>query len=949
MLRAIPPHRVAPGFDEFLELARIGFAKLKQDGSLFHLSSALADQLAAQASRWLGKRFSDLAVDAAEQDLLQAAWVTTQYTGFARFEMSVQIQPKLVRYFECTLIKMRDQEFPFYLLVHDISQHKNNEQSQWQSARLYKSMFNSVQQSIISCDVHGKILSINRVAQAWLGVDEARALGADLLTWHDMGELSRRAGLGDTHLGRAEPLWWALTSKARQGTVEEATLHYRAAGGERLPVRLVIAPLKDDYGQVSGFVFVGTDLRETESMRAALAESQALFHLAVESATYGMMILDEQAHIQQVNQAMALLLHTPAEALVGQCLSDIPRWQNWAPPMDWRQPLPQSWKFAVQQEQGMRWLRLHSSCLNQTEHPLWCVQVEDITEQESADMGLRLAASVYEQATEGVYITDAKGLIISVNPSFKTITGYSEHEVLGQHASFLRTEQQSSEFYQELSQHLKGRNHWSGELWGKKKTGEAILCFISISKICNDQGGVERYVAIFNDITLLKEKEERIRYLAYHDALTGLPNRLLLLDRVQQEISRARRSHARVAVLFMDVDRFKLINDTLGHDVGDKLLQMLSGRIQSVLRENDTVARLGGDEFVVVLPDVHDTPSVLLVGRKLIEQTAQPFRVDGHDLTVSVSIGIAMFPDDGGEANTLLRHADSAMYRAKETGRNTLVFFTASLNAEVREKFMMESNLRRALLQQEFILHYQPRLHLPSAKVEGVEALIRWQHPSLGMVPPAQFIPLAEETGLIEPIGDWVLQQACLQAKRWLDAGTPIKMAVNLSARQFRNRELPTRIADILCSVNLPPQWLELELTESMIMHNPEESIIMLQKIKAMGITLAVDDFGTGYSSLSYLKRFPIDVLKIDRSFVRDVVDDADDAAIAESIVRLAQTLRLNVVAEGVETEAQASLLQRMGCYAMQGFLYSPGRAVADFERWWQAVPLATQAPPAAP
>ncbi len=542
------------------------------------------------------------------------------------------------------------------------------------------------------------------------------------------------------------------------------------------------------------------------------------------------------------------------------------------------------------------------------------------------DLGLisKLADKIFEHSSEGVMITDPASNIINVNKAFTQVTGYSREEVTGKSPSLLNSGRQDAGFYRVMWQSLTETGHWQGEIWNRRKNGEVYLEWLSITAIMDSLGHATHYVAIFSDITTIKANEERLHHLAYYDALTELPNRILFNDRLNQAMARASRGNQMVAVMLLDLDRFKIINDTLGHMAGDTLLIDVARRVGDCMRESDTVARLGGDEFIVVLPDMDNINHASLVAQKIIDVLAQPFTLENQEVFITASIGISFYPSSGDNAETLVKTADIAMYHAKEQGRNNYQFYRNSASDETSALFALEHSLRRALERNELFLHYQPQIDIETGGITGMEALLRWQHPERGIIPPSDFIPLAEETGLIIPIGEWVLRSACAQNKEWQDAGLPpMIIAVNLSVRQLRQKNLVVRIEEILEETGLDPQWLELELTESMIMQNAEDSIQQLNDIKSLGITLAIDDFGTGYSSLSYLKRFPIDKVKIDQSFVQGVCSNLDDAAISQAIIALANSLNLKVTAEGVENPEQLSFLREHQCCDARGYLFS--------------------------
>jgi diguanylate cyclase (GGDEF)-like protein len=487
-------------------------------------------------------------------------------------------------------------------------------------------------------------------------------------------------------------------------------------------------------------------------------------------------------------------------------------------------------------------------------------------------------------------------------------------------------------------QAMKNDQHWQGEIWDRRKNAEIYPKWMGITAVRDASGQLTHYVAIFSDISERKAAQDKIEHLAHHDPLTGLPNRLLLYDRFAQAVAHADRTHSKVALLFLDLDRFKTINDSLGHPVGDKLLQTLAGRLQECIRDTDTISRQGGDEFVILATELRDPDTAAGIAQKMLEQVRQTVDIDGHALNASFSIGISLYPDDGADFDTLLQKSDTAMYHAKDAGRNAYRFFTQQMNIDALERLLIQNRLRRAVEENEFILHYQPQIDLASGRVVGAEALVRWNNPELGLVGPTRFIPIAEESGQIVALGEWVLYEACRQAQAWRIAGLPaLTMAVNVSALQIQRGNFVETVIAALSASGLDAAGLELELTESILIQNVEKTLETVRKLQSLGIKISIDDFGTGYSSLSYLKRFAIDRIKIDRSFVRDISSDPEDAAIVRAIIQMARSLHLTTLAEGAETQAQVDYLRQEGCEEIQGFFYSRPLTAENFVEFLSA------------
>ena len=555
------------------------------------------------------------------------------------------------------------------------------------------------------------------------------------------------------------------------------------------------------------------------------------------------------------------------------------------------------------------------------------VFARDITEKKQAEKKLNLAAKVIESSNEAVLVTDVNATIVDVNKAMERLSGYSREELLGKNPSIMKSGRHPPEFYAHMWEDLHTKGHWRGEVWDRRKDGVVYPKLLSVSEVKNKDDEVSHYVGIFTDITSLKETEARLQQLAHFDPLTGLPNRLLFLDRLRQALAESERTNRLVALLSIDLDRFKQVNDSMGHQAGDDLLVAVGKRIALSVRKMDTVARIGGDEFTVVIPEAPNTHAAAVVGRKIVHSMAQPFLLLGREVSVSASVGITMAPADGTDVDRLLRNADIALYHAKDRGKNNFKFFSEKMHKEVLERLELETELRAALERNEFVLHYQPRLSCSTSMVTGVEALLRWNHPRTGLTRPARFLSLAEEMGLIVPIGEWVLRTACAQISEWQQKGfNPPPVAVNVSAQEFARADFVQHITSIVEEVGLDPKFLELEFSENVAMEDSELCIKVLRKLKDMGIRCALDGFGTGYSSLGCLKDLPIDILKSDRSFVANVASNLGDQAVVSATIAIAHDLDMEVCAEGVETIEQLHFIQARGCDAWQGYYFSKPR-----------------------
>ncbi len=553
---------------------------------------------------------------------------------------------------------------------------------------------------------------------------------------------------------------------------------------------------------------------------------------------------------------------------------------------------------------------------------------------QDAENSLRLAGQALDAMSESVMILDAKERIVAVNPAFRISTGYDSKEAIGQKASLLKSERHDKVFFDAMREELAKNGNWQGEIWNRRRDGEIYPEWLNASVVHAPGGGISHYVCIYSDLSSQEHVRQRLQHLAYYDELTDLPNRELFRDRLINTLARARRDDDKAALMFLDLDRFKTVNDTLGHAVGDRLLQEVATRLKQLLRETDTVARLGGDEFTVILFPIEDSDHVAQVAGRILESLQEPFELDGHTIHSGTSIGIGMFPADGTDYDDLLRNADAAMYRAKEKGRNNYQFYTMEMTTKAVERFILELGLREAMEEKRLRLVYQPLVDLSTGQVIGAEALMRWEHPTLGAIPPDRFIPIAEESGLILPMDSWGMAEACRQMRLWLAAGHPLsRVAVNISGYEIEHGNLMATTSRILEESGIPPQCLELEISEGFIMTHTERSLDALGSLYELGVGLAIDDFGTGYSSLSHLKRLPVSRLKIDRGFVKDIPGDANDAAIANAIVALGKSLGLSVIAEGIENEEQENFLRAKGCDEGQGYLFGRPLETEEFEK----------------
>jgi diguanylate cyclase (GGDEF)-like protein/PAS domain S-box-containing protein len=711
---------------------------------------------------------------------------------------------------------------------------------------------------------------------------------------------------------------------------------WRKADGTRIDVLASSSFIRDADGEPVGVVYVGTDYTERRRADEALRESEHRYRTLFDCNPLPMWVYDfETLKFIAVNDEAIRHYGYSREEFLAMRITDIRPDADVPSVLALLPQLPERVGPAVfrhkRKDGTLIDCEVSSFEFISGGRKRRLVMAADITDRRAAERLLRESEARYrllfERNLAGVYRSDVDGRILDCNDACARIFGFdSREEMLSVDAHALYFERADRE--RMITQLREQRALPNLEMRLRRRDGAAVWVLENMTMLSGSEEGVIQGTIV--DITDRKTRQEEIEYQAYHDVLTGLPNRLLFRDRISMALAHARRSTRGVAVMFLDIDDFKDINDSLGHTVGDRLLQAIALRLVGSVRAEDTVARMGGDEFTVLLSDVADLRSAATVARKILETIAKPVLVDGHELNVTTSLGIAIFPGDGFDAETLLKNADRAMYRAKQFGRNNYQYATAP---PLDDRLILERRLLQAIENDELLLHYQPIVEISTGHVVGAEALVRWNDPARGILPPESFIPAAEESDLIITIGDWVLRTGCRQMKRWHDSGLGnLRLAVNLSPRQFQQRDLAARVARVLEETKFPGHCLELEITESTVMENAEMSLTTMVVLKGMGVRISIDDFGTGYSSLSYLKRFPIDTLKIDQEFVRDLSADVNDQAIITAVVSMARALKLRVVAEGVETEAQLGFLQKEECAEMQGFLYSRPVGAGEFE-----------------
>ena len=810
-------------------------------------------------------------------------------------------------------------------LLIDIQEQKHTEQALRTSQHKFASVFHNCPDVIVLADAQdGRLLSVNHTFEDQFGIATADALGktaTELGLWAEPDSGPR------------------LLKRLNNQAESNLEVCFRRPDGDEFVGLLSSRSVSLEERDI--LVVIIRDISTLKLTQEQLRLSEQKFSRAFHASPDGLLITRAiDGMLLDVNDGFTRITGYSRAQALGHSTLSLQLWRDSADRKQMVETLRRDGRVRNMLSQittasgDVRQVEISTEAISVDNQECMLSIARDVTERLAMESSLRQAATVFENTNEGVLITDSAAHVVAVNQAFGRITGYPAEKLLGQPLSVLASTTEDQQVIEQATTALAEHGQWQGETWNRRANGELYAAWINISQVLNVDGSLNHLVAVFSDITPLKQTQARLDHQAHHDPLTGLPNRTLFEARLRDALhTQQLDEHSGMgALLFIDLDRFKQINDSLGHPVGDSLLQSVSQRLCSVLRDIDTVARHGGDEFIVLLPKLHSDDDAAAIADKLLAVFRRPFLCAAHEFFVSASIGISLFPGDANDVNSLIKHADAAMYRAKNQGRNRYAFYTKDLTAAAQRRMEMENDMRRGLERGEFILYYQPKQDLGSGRLNGLEALVRWQHPQRGLVEPDQFIPLAEETGLIVDLGRSILDSACAQVAAWRQAGLQLPpTAINVSGVQLVGTQLVGDLRRALSRHTIPANLVELEITEDFVMNQNRDAIRLLELFRDMGIKLAIDDFGTGYSSLAYLKALPLDTLKIDRSFVSGLPDNHHDAAISQTIIVLAHNLGMAVVAEGVETEEQRSLLRDQGCDSIQGYLVSPPLPADEF------------------
>jgi diguanylate cyclase (GGDEF)-like protein/PAS domain S-box-containing protein len=893
-------------------------------GAYLEVNECAREMLGFSRAEILGRHVWDISTSFADAAAWRASAATL--TGKVRVvDTSFRCQDGTLLPVEVRVYRVQDGERLLHVAIfRDTADRRRMEAAQREGERYYRHVIDSAVDGYFAIDAQRRVIEVNDTLCDLFGIPRAEWIGKtplDFVTEESRAELIAQMQRIET------------TDRRRYQLVA------RRKDGSTFPILLNNSTHRNEKGEVTGAFGFVTDLTPILEAQRAVAESERDLRGILDDLQDTYYRTDSSGIITRASRSVEQLLGYTAEEMLGRKLADS--YFSQADRETFLARMQANGGHIVGGESRLRhrdgreiWVRTTAHFIRDAAGNVVGVEgtTRDNTQQRRAEEELRLAAAVFESSGEAIMITDAEGCIISVNQAFSRVTGYVAADVTGRNASLLASGRHSREFFSEMWRSVLETGYWNGEIWNRRRNGEIFPEWLSVSSVRDADGRITHLVGIFSDISERKAAEAKIAFLAHHDPLTGLPNRLLLKDRMQQAMVHAERSGNKVALLFVDLDRFKAVNDSFGHPAGDALLRDAAQRLLACVRDSDTISRHGGDEFLVVLTDLQNSEVPAQIAGKIMAALCEPFHIEAHEATISASVGIAVYPEDGTGFDELLKKADTAMYHAKESGRNAFRFYTGRMNADAQERLDLHSRLRRALERDEFVLYYQPLVDLKSGRILGGEALVRWQSPEQGLVAPGRFIPAAEHSGLIVPLGEWVLHEACRELAHWHAIGAPwLSMAVNISPIQFRRGDVEETVLRALAASGAPPPALELELTESILIDGAEQVLATIRRLQGLGVKLAIDDFGTGYSSLAYLKRFAVDKLKIDQSFVRDIVTDQDDAAIVRAVIQMARSLGLHVLAEGVETEAVAVELRAMNCDLVQGYHFGRPMPAAEF------------------
>lgn len=917
-------------YQAIFQLAALGIARVSPEGKWLELNNKICEIVGYSKEELSQLTFQDIThPDDLDLDLSYVqSMLKKEIDHYSMEKRYIKKDGQIVWINLSVTLVLKDDGSPDYFIsiIEDITESRKNQEQLVESERRFHAIFDTVRDGIVVANQASKqIIEVNPAISKMIGYTQDELVGMTVEDIHpkerltDILEQFDRQARGEIAIAADTPV------QRKDGSIFYADISTASLNLNEQPCLL-------------GLFRDTTEQKEAEQQ---LANTEVEWVQAMDQFDDAIYIIDLNRQLVRANQTFYRMIHSDPEHCIGMDIDKLVHTRGEAGDCPICQSLrdKKEGNFILEADDSHnlsgRPLEVRIKHVQNVSGEIsgMLVSMHDLSHSRKTAERLKLMASIFDNTSEAILVTDANANIIEINQSFIDITGCSREEVIGQNPRIWKSGRHDVSFYQNMWHSLSKTGKWRGEIWNRRKNGEIFPVWQNISSIHDQSGQLIHYISIFSDISQVKQAQRQLDHLSQHDALTDLPNRTLLNERLERSINHSQRLGSQLAIIFIDLDGFKFINDSFGYQAGDTLLRGIAEMLMSSIRQDDTVARISSDEFVLLLEDVNELRDIIQIAEKLLIKTKEPIALNNQDITVTASLGICLYPQDGKSAAELLKNANAAMYKAKEDGGDNFQFYSTELTQSVFERVLLESNLHQALKQNEFVLYYQPQFNLETGQVVGVEALIRWQQPQLGQISPDRFIPLAEDSGLIIPIGNWVLHEACRQAKTWLDQGFDFgRIAVNVSGLQIQRGGVAEKVIDALKASELPASFLELEVTEGFIMKNSDKAIQQLEALRQVGVVIAIDDFGTGYSSLSYLKKLPIDKLKIDQSFVHDIPNDTDDMAICAAIVALGKNLGMTVIAEGVEKEEQAKSLQKIGCDEVQGFLYSKPISANKFE-----------------